>query len=439
MYSILDHFTLQSDRESPETIVATINDGVEFQGANLWILIFAILIASLGLNLNSTAVIIGAMLISPLMGPIMGVGLGLGINDLSMVRTSFVNLCYAAIVGLLSSTLYFSITPLNDAHSELLARTYPTVYDVLIAFFGGLAGMIAIASRKKGNVLPGVAIATALMPPLCTAGYGLASGHLNYFFGAFYLFLINTVFIATSTFVTARLMRLPIVHLLDPRAEARAHRIVIGIVVVTLLPSVYLGYDLVMQERFTKQAHRFIEAEGAIPNDYLLNRKIDAKERSIVLTYGGSEIPDEYAESMRSKLTKFNLDGVNLEIKQGFSYLNDKADGTPRLSLEDMTRTLHFQDSLVRRLRTDSTQRAADWAQQILLLKQIRVLDPNTTRISINKNVHTVDSIGSQHSQTVVLLQSKRIPNTSTQQTVSQLLTLGLQDSSVRVVYLHEN
>ena len=192
-------FDPSEDRESEVETIENICKGINFRGSNLWVLIFAIFIASLGLNVNSTAVIIGAMLISPLMGPIMGIGLGLGINDFELIKKAFRNLAIATVFGILTSTFYFLISPLNEARSELLARTTPTIYDVLIAFFGGMAGIVASSTRLKGNVIPGVAIATALMPPLCTAGFGIASGNFSYFFGAFYLYMINSVFIAFAT------------------------------------------------------------------------------------------------------------------------------------------------------------------------------------------------------------------------------------------------
>ncbi|HNF32994.1 MAG TPA: DUF389 domain-containing protein, partial [Bacteroidia bacterium] len=201
MDNFFDKFKLNDEKEELETVVKNIDNGVIFRGTNLWVLIFAIFVASLGLNVNSTAVIIGAMLISPLMGPIMGIGLGIGINDVSLLKKAIYNYSIATGVALTTSTLFFLISPLSDAHSEILARTSPTIYDVLIALFGGFAGIIAASSKQKGNVIPGVAIATALMPPLCTAGYGLATLQFNFFVGAFYLFIINTVFIALATFI----------------------------------------------------------------------------------------------------------------------------------------------------------------------------------------------------------------------------------------------
>jgi len=204
---ILGKFKLATEREDLQFIRKEIESGIEFKGTNLWILIFAILIASLGLHTNSPAVIVGAMLISPLMGPIMGLGFGVAINDFKLLKRSLINCLFASSVSLMMSTLFFLLTPLHESTSELLHRTSPNIYDVLIALFGGLSGMLATSSKLKGNVVPGVAIATALMPPLCTAGYGLASGNMRYFFGALLLFLINTIFIAAATFVITRLLK----------------------------------------------------------------------------------------------------------------------------------------------------------------------------------------------------------------------------------------
>ena len=195
-----DRFDLGEDSALQDEVVDNICRGVDFRGTNLWVLIFATFVASLGLNVNSTAVIIGAMLISPLMGPIMGMGLSVGINDFDLLKRSVRNFGFMVLVSILTSTLYFVVSPLSGAQSDLLARTVPTTYDVLIAFFGGLAGIVAQSRRDRtSTVIPGVAIATALMPPLCTAGYGLATLQLNYFLGAFYLFFINTVFIAIAS------------------------------------------------------------------------------------------------------------------------------------------------------------------------------------------------------------------------------------------------
>ncbi len=321
MTNIFDKFKLNSEREPAQTVITNIDNGVVFRGTNLWVLIFAIFVASLGLNVNSTAVIIGAMLISPLMGPIMGIGLGIGTYDIALLRKAAYNYSIATGAALATSTIFFLLSPLNDAHSEILARTAPNIYDVLIALFGGLAGIIATSSRNKGNVIPGVAIATALMPPLCTAGYGLATMQLSYFVGAFYLYIINTVFIALATFTIVRFLHFPRKQLQNKRAETVAHRIVWAVVVLTLLPSIYFGYDIVKQDRFTKDATRFINNEAHFTNDYLLNKKIDAKEKTITLVFGGKEILPPEIQQLKSQLKKYNLPDSSLEVKQGFAYL----------------------------------------------------------------------------------------------------------------------
>ena len=205
-----EYMDLNRSKEDEQVTVDSIRNGVEFKGTNLWVLIFATFIASLGLNLNSTAVIIGAMLISPLMGPIMGVGLAIGQNDFELMKRSLKSYMVATLFSVVTATLYFLFTPLDEVQSELLAR---------IALFGGLAGIVALATKEKGNVIPGVAIATALMPPLCTAGFGLATGNLLYFLGAFYLYFINSVFISLATFLGVRFMHFKRKQFVDKERE----------------------------------------------------------------------------------------------------------------------------------------------------------------------------------------------------------------------------
>jgi uncharacterized hydrophobic protein (TIGR00271 family) len=337
--NLFDNFSLNYEKEKYETVIENINNGVVFKGTNLWILIFAILVASLGLNVNSTAVIIGAMLISPLMGPIMGIGLGIGINDLSLLRKALNNYFFASGTGLITSFIYFFVTPLNEAHSEILARISPNIYDVLIAFFGGFAGIIATSSKQKGNVIPGVAIATALMPPLCTAGYGLATLKLNFLLGALYLFIINTVFIALATLITVRLLRFPGKHLATERAEKRAHRIIIAIAIITVLPSIYFAYDIIQQNKFMQQANRFIDLEANFTNDYLLKKTIDPKAQTINLVYGGKKITEAEISALKNKLKKYGLVKCVLDVKQGFAYLTENTNTDNEINQVDLALT----------------------------------------------------------------------------------------------------
>ena len=303
------------EQEREEDTVEAIRKGIVFRGTNLWVLIFATFIASLGLNTNSTAVIIGAMLISPLMGPIMGIGLGVGINDFELIKKAFRNLLIATIFSVLTSTLYFLLSPLNEARSELLARTTPTIYDVLIAFFGGMAGIVASSTKLKGNVIPGVAIATALMPPLCTAGFGLASGNLSYFFGAFYLFTINSVFIAVATTLGVRLMHFSKKKFMDKEREKKVHRIVYSIIFLTMVPSVYITYNMVKTNIFETNASRFIKNEFNFPNTLVVDRyvKTENPERRIEVSLIGKEISEEVIVSLKEKMLHYGLHDVPLE------------------------------------------------------------------------------------------------------------------------------
>ena len=314
-------FDLHEDKERETKTIDDIEKGVEFKGTNLWILIFAIIIASVGLNTNSAAVIIGAMLISPLMGPIMGIGLGAGINDFALIKKAFYNLSVAVAISILTSAVYFWTTPLHEAHSELLARTYPTVYDVLIAFFGGLAGIIAGSRKEKTNAIPGVAIATALMPPLCTAGYALA--HLNwyYFFGAMYLFFINSVFISTATFLIVRWLKYPKRTFEDPSAESKVKRSIALFVIITIIPSVYLAYHLVEKTVFEQNSKAFIANEFSLGETEVINQLIefDADTSKITVTLYGRPLSNAEIEDIENEMADYGIDHAVLEVHQGYN------------------------------------------------------------------------------------------------------------------------
>jgi uncharacterized hydrophobic protein (TIGR00271 family) len=313
---IKERLSLAEDMADDDVIDERIRGEVEMRGATLWILMFAIFVASIGLNVNSTAVIIGAMLISPLMGPIMGIGYGAGINDFSLLRRSFTSLIFATLVGLLTSTLYFLISPLDTAHSELLARTSPTAWDVLIGLFGGLAGIVAMTRKEKSNVIPGVAIATALMPPLCTAGFGLASGQWEFFFGAFYLYTINFVFIALASFLIVRAFNVAEKKYVEPALAIRAQRYIAAIVVITLLPSSYLAYRLVGEEVFRAKATQFVSDEFDFKTTNVAQMKIDSKTQEIKVFLIGEFISKEVLDEIRSRLPEKGLGKAALNVYQ---------------------------------------------------------------------------------------------------------------------------
>ena len=312
--------SLEDDNADPADTIEYIKKGVEFKGTNIWILIFAILIASIGLNMNSAAVIIGAMLISPLMGPIMGLGMGVGTNDFALIKKAAKNLGIMVGISVITSTIYFFITPLSDAQSELLARTTPTIWDVMIALFGGLAGIVAGSRREKSNAIPGVAIATALMPPLCTAGYGIATGNLAYFAGAFYLFTINSVFISLSTIIIVRFLRYPTKSFVDTIREKRVKRWIAIIVVLVTLPSFWIAFNLVKKSVFEREAAIFIAENFVFDNAQVISKNItsDGEIKRIELALIGQPIPEETINLLKNKIKQnTRLQDAELIIRQG--------------------------------------------------------------------------------------------------------------------------
>jgi uncharacterized hydrophobic protein (TIGR00271 family) len=431
---LFTYFTVREEKEDFDVAFANIYKAIDFKGTNLWILIFAIFMASLGLNVNSTSVIIGAMLISPLMGPCLGIGLSVAINDLRLLRKAATNLLMAMSAGLATSTLYFLISPLDDAHSELLASTSPTIYDVLIALFGGAAATLATFSKQKGNVIPGAAIATALMPPLCTAGFGLATGNWNFFIGAFYLFIINAVFIAYATLVTARLLRFPMQQQLDAAAQQRTKRVTSAIVVMTLVPSVYLGYQIVQQDRFNTNALQFIEKEAHLTNDYLLSKKIDPKEEKIVLVFGGREITKEEINELESKLTYYDLHDARLEVLQGFAYL-DEENGLKNEEATHMSKVVSAQEAELMYLRHQLDSVKTNDTLGTALYAELKVYYPTLVSATYNASTYQVSDSGANKSMQLVTLRFKRPPARPQKQRILQWAQTRLKTPKVKVVF----
>lgn len=311
------YFTLRDDLHKPERTIELIKASTSFKGASVWILIFAIFIASLGLNVNSTAVIIGAMLVSPLMGPIIGMGLAVGINDLELLRRAVRNYLVATLVAVATATIYFLFSPFEEAGSELLARTAPTLYDVLIAFMGGAAGIVALSVREKGNVIPGVAIATALMPPLCTAGFGLAQGNMSYFMGAFFLYFINTVFIALSTFLGVKYMQFPKKAFLDAKRERIVHRTLVGIVVITMIPAGWMTWNLLRNSYFNHQVGIYLRDELHWEGSQVVSHNVGA-DSTLRVVVVGRPVSTAAAQAASEALRRYSrLEGYRLRIVQG--------------------------------------------------------------------------------------------------------------------------
>ncbi|MDE6445960.1 MAG: TIGR00341 family protein [Alistipes sp.] len=319
-----DRFSLDEDKARREEVIASISKGVEFRGVNLWVLIFATMIASLGLNVNSAAVIIGAMLVSPIMGPIMGIGLALGINDFDLMKRSLRNLGLMFVVAIVTSTVFFFLSPLSSNSSELLARTTPTTYDVLIALFGGLAGMVAQSRQDRtSTVIPGVAIATALIPPLCTAGFGIATGQLRFFLGAIYLFFINSVFIALATYLVVRFLKYGKQEFVDKSRERTVKRIMLAITLVTFIPSVIIGFRMVSVSLFEAKADKFVAQVFAFPHTRVIEASREFGRRGeharIELLLVGEPLGDEVIDNARAQLRSFGLEKTELIVRQANS------------------------------------------------------------------------------------------------------------------------
>lgn len=321
-FSELLDFRHDTDRDAT---VEAIKGDIPFKGATAWILICSIFVASIGLNANSTAVVIGAMLISPLMGPILGVGLSIAINDIDTLKRSLINLATMIVLSLLTAFLFFWSFPLSEETSELFARTQPDIRDVLIAFFGGLA--LIIARTKKGtiaSVIFGVAIATALMPPLCTAGYGLAKGNFDYFLGAMYLFTINTIFIALATFLVLKLLRFPMLKYANSAKRKRTARLASVLAIIVMIPAVLTFLSVLKESRFESDAEKYIKAElKTLPNANYIEKNAsftyNPEGESIIelIPFGTDEIPQSTKDILEQRFSNYSaLENTKLYINQ---------------------------------------------------------------------------------------------------------------------------
>ncbi|MBS1730089.1 MAG: TIGR00341 family protein [Bacteroidetes bacterium] len=381
--NIFEFINLHNGEEPKEKVLENIQSNISFRGANLWILACAIVIASVGLNVNSTAVIIGAMLISPLMGPIVGAGFALAVYDFDLLKRSLKNLLIATIVSLIVAFLYFYISPLKEVQSELLSRTSPTIYDVLIAFFGGLVGVIAITRVEKGNPIPGVAIATALMPPLCTAGFGLAVGRISYFLGAFYLYTINCVFICIATFIIIKYLNYRPVKFLNIKYEKKIRYGITTIIFVMTLPSIYLAYNLLQEKNFNQKAEHFITTEFTNKGYTLIYKSIkyNSNPKQIELAFLSKRVNDAELETMNEDLKRYGLDNTKIIIKQSTKEIEHEIMN----DLGNKTKALTEKDIIINNLQNELKVYKIDNPE---LMKEITILFPEIKDVSFG--IHTL-------------------------------------------------
>jgi len=379
-------FDLRQDLEDAEAIDASVRAGVDVAGTNLWVLFFAILIASVGLNVNSTASIIGAMLISPLMGPIVGLGYGLAVHDVRLIRRALRNLLIFAAISLVTSTLYFTLSPLQTAGTELLARTTPTLWDVLIAFFGGAAGIIALTRRSISNVVPGVAIATALMPPLCTVGFGLSRADWGVAGGAFYLFVINGVFIAFSTFLFVKLMKLPARGEVSDRLQRHAALFTALTVLAVTLPSAYLAWRFVQAQRFLAVATVQVEQLAHDTRFVVLDREIDPATHAVRVTLSGDRREASLGPDIAARLAAQGFRNAEVVVRFSGSERVDVA-GLKRELREDVFRQVRREaDELrarVKGLQAENRQLHQVRADHSQLIAELHAQLPQATRVMV--------------------------------------------------------
>lgn len=370
-------------------------------------------------------------------------GYGLATYDFFLFRKSLKNFSFAVGASLLTSTLYFAVTPVSTAHSEILARTSPTIYDVLIALFGGLAGIVAISSKRKGNVIPGVAIATALMPPICTAGYGLATMQFNFFFGAMYLFTINTVFIGVASLFVCQFLRFPIRTIVDSDRKKRINQYISLILTITIVPSVYFGYLLVENEKFSERAQRFVKEISVTEGTYLLDSKLNSTTRDVNLIYSGYGLSEESRRNIKIKALLHQIDTSKIVINSGTN-----------ISILDQSKQRYEseKDILAKQLNLaeynlQSSEKRLDSIQQLptignMILQEIRPLYSQISSCSYTESFIYSDSVKSPKVPIVILF-TKKSPKSSIlkqtdKQKIEDWLKMRLQNKNVKTLFEEE-
>ena len=408
MNRITSLFNLHDGEDNREKVFESVKKNISYKGANLWILACAIIIASVGLNVNSTAVVIGAMLISPLMGPIVGAGFALGVYDFHLLRKSLMNLLNSTAVSLTVSTLYFVLTPFKDAQSELLARTSPNIYDILIAFFGGIVGVIAVTRTEKGNPIPGVAIATALMPPLCTAGYGLATLQWSYFLGAFYLYCINCVFIGISTFLIIKYLNYAPQKQVNERQQKQVRTTISILIVVMIVPSSYLAYSLYREQQFKNNTNKFIEEHFTKKGCTVVYKNTSYKPKVLELAFLSTRFEKKEIDRLEKEMNENKyLRGTDLIIRQ---------DSTDRLSVlkGDILNEIKSSKNEVSRKDLRIIQLEKEIAKNTFdnkkMLKEAKAIFPAITSLSVSNHTMATEKDTAVAITAVIYESKKELP-----------------------------
>ena len=391
-HRVLERFALGADAATQEEINSNVHKGIMIKGTNLWVLIFAIFIASLGLNTNSTAVIIGAMLISPLMGPIIGMGYSMGVYDFNLLKESLRNFLIMIVVSLVTSAIFFTLPLISSTQSELLARTQPTTYDILIALFGGLAGMVAQTRKDRtGTVIPGVAIATALMPPLCTVGYGLATFQFRFMLGALYLFTINSIFIALASFIVTRVMKFKMIGELEPLKLKRLKSMMITVIVLVTLPSIMIAISIIQRSSFEANYRHFVEEAFNFDNTFVVESSSEynpgRKKQSVIeVRLFGEPLPESVVNNIRGQMSSvYHLPKVDLVVRQS----NQEGGGIAITALQsNYTEMLNEKNRQISRLQEQlSSIRTADTLAVSSMTRELGIFVPDISDMSMQRHI----------------------------------------------------
>ena len=398
-HRVLERFALGADAASQEEVNSNVHKGIMIRGTNLWVLIFAIFIASLGLNTNSTAVIIGAMLISPLMGPIIGMGYSMGVYDFNLLKESLRNFLVMVVVSLVTSAIFFTLPLITSTQSELLARTQPTTYDILIALFGGLAGMVAQTRKDRtGTVIPGVAIATALMPPLCTVGYGLATFQFRFMLGALYLFTINSIFIALASFIVTRVMNFRMIGELEPAKLKKLQRAMVTVIIIITLPSVIIAISIIQRSSFETNYQNFVQEAFKYDNTFVVESSYEynanpRKQSTIEVRLFGEPLSDNIINNIRGQMSSvYHLPKVDLVVRQ-----SSQEDGGIAITAlqSNYTEMLNDKNLQIARLQEQlSSIRMADTLAVGGMTRELGIFVPQINDMSLSRHVsYNIDGV----------------------------------------------
>ena len=412
-----------------------IRNNIFFRGPNVWILAFSVIIASVGLNINSTAIIIGAMLISPLMGPIIGLGLALGTNDTRLLRDSVRNLLIMVVVSLLAVLLYFLISPLNLVNStELTARTRPTIYDVLIALFGGLAGILESCRKEKGTVLSGVAIATALMPPLCTAGYGLAKANLQYFLGAMLLFLINCVFIIFATYIMTKYLRFKEAEYASPAVAKRTKTLMTLAIIAVMVPSLWSAILMVGENNFERNVKNFVEDNKNFSQGYIYDYKIaSGSSRQVEVFYAGNKLSESELKSLSESAAAHGIHPGRLEVRESdFGSVEKATDQILKGIYERTEDEMERKNARIEELQKEMAELKGKEINYKRLAKEVRYSYPEVKGIEFGKGAEVDDSLRVTDRTIVLAHSDKPIPPDRLKK-VEEWLRLRMEDTTATV------